>query len=76
MKAPATLALAAVFIASGYPASAQPPQRKGDQRIPDTVRVGETAPDFKLKTQDGASEVQLSSFRGRRPVVLVFGSYT
>ena len=37
---------------------------------------GEMAPDFTLPTQDRSSSVTLSSFRGRRPVVLVFGSYT
>jgi peroxiredoxin len=38
--------------------------------------VGDTAPDFQLSTLDHKSEVQLSSFRGKQPVVLVFGSYT
>jgi hypothetical protein len=40
------------------------------------TRVGATAPDFVLETVDRKSEVRLSSFRGDRPVVLVFGSYT
>lgn len=39
-------------------------------------RVGEMAPDFTLKTADGKRSVTLSSFRGKRPVVLVFGSFT
>ena len=41
-----------------------------------TVNVGDVAPDFRLPTVDRKSAVQLSSFRGERPVVLVFGSYT
>jgi hypothetical protein len=41
-----------------------------------TVNVGDRAPDFRLPTLDRKSAVQLSSFRGDRPVVLVFGSYT
>lgn len=41
-----------------------------------TLRVGEMAPNFTLKTSDLASSVQLSKFREQRPVVLVFGSYT
>lgn len=59
-------------------ASAQnhPGRQSGDLRMPDAVRVGDTAPDFKLKTKDGSREVQLSGFRGKRPVVLVFGSFT
>ncbi len=40
------------------------------------VHVGDSAPDFRLPTLDHRSAVQLSSFRGDRPVVLVFGSYT
>jgi peroxiredoxin len=34
------------------------------------------APDFSLPTADRTRIVRLSSFRGDRPVVLVFGSYT
>jgi hypothetical protein len=41
-----------------------------------TVNVGDMAPDFGLPAVDHRSAVQLSSFRGDRPVVLVFGSYT
>jgi len=41
-----------------------------------SLMVGQQAPDFSLKTVDQGSEVRLSSFRGQKPVVLVFGSYT
>jgi hypothetical protein len=41
-----------------------------------TLHVGDVAPDFTLKTSDRSSEVSLSSFRGQKPVVLVFGSHT
>jgi hypothetical protein len=37
---------------------------------------GDAAPDFRLPTLDHSTTVQLSSYRGVRPVVLVFGSYT
>jgi len=57
------------------PAAAQS-QRLGDRQRPAGPRVGEPAPDFKLKTKDGQREVRLSSFKGQRPVVLVFGSFT
>jgi hypothetical protein len=40
------------------------------------ARVGEMAPDFTLPTVDRKSQVNLASFRGKQPVVLVFGSYT
>ena len=37
---------------------------------------GAPAPDFTLPRHGGTDRVTLSSFRGDRPVVLVFGSYT
>jgi hypothetical protein len=37
---------------------------------------GDAAPDFTLSTAGRAGRVTLSSHRGQRPVVLVFGSYT
>lgn len=40
-----------------------------------TLNVGDAAPDFRLRTLDHSSEVELASMRGK-PVVLVFGSYT
>lgn len=40
------------------------------------LRVGDAAPDFRLPSLDGGAAVQLSSLRGRLPVVLIFGSYT
>lgn len=46
-----------------------------------SLEVGDPAPDFTLRTVDqkhreSGEEVRLSAFRGQRPVVLVFGSYT
>ncbi len=40
------------------------------------LQVGDPAPDFQLATKEKDKQVQLSSFRGSKPVVLVFGSYT
>jgi hypothetical protein len=40
------------------------------------LQVGDTAPDFALKTSDRSTTVRLSSFRGQKPVVLIFGSHT
>jgi len=34
------------------------------------------APDFTLPRLGSSERVQLSSFRGRKPVALIFGSYT
>ena len=41
-----------------------------------TLSEGQPAPDFTLPTLDHKEQVTLSSHRGQRPVVLVFGSYT
>ena len=38
--------------------------------------LGETAPDFTLKTVDGHEDVTLSKLLGSKPVVLVFGNFT
>ena len=37
---------------------------------------GEAAPDFELALRDDSGSVRLSEFRGERPVVLIFGSWT
>jgi len=41
-----------------------------------SLHPADPAPDFHLTTLDRKSEVNLSSFRGKQPVVLIFGSYT
>jgi hypothetical protein len=38
--------------------------------------IGDQAPDFLLKTQDGKGLHSLSQFKGKKPVVLIFGSFT
>ncbi len=38
--------------------------------------VGTPAPNFKIKSLDGKSEFELKSNFGKRPTVLIFGSYT
>ncbi len=39
-------------------------------------KLGELAPDFELQDPSGEKVVRLSDFRGKRPVALIFGSYT
>jgi hypothetical protein len=39
-------------------------------------KVGDRAPDFRLKTQDGVREMTLGQFKDKKPVVLIFGSFT
>jgi len=50
--------------------------RRAQMRRPDPPKVGAMAPDFTLLQKDGKSKATLSSFRGKRPVALIFGSYT
>ena len=59
--------------ASDIPKSARPGRWATDDGAPN---VGEIAPTFILKSLDGESETDLESFRGQKPVVLFFGSYT
>ena len=40
------------------------------------LKVGDPAPDFKLPDKTGKQTIQLSSYAGKAPVVLVFASYT
>lgn len=69
-----------------------PPQSGGDEPSPLVLILGllsgelgsmwegppinQKAPDFVLRTQDDKRQVRLSEFRGKKPVVLVFGSFT
>lgn len=57
---------------AAMPALARPPNPK---RTPG-VEVGAEAPDFTLRMLNSDETVQLSKVIGKRPVVLVFGSYT
>jgi hypothetical protein len=38
--------------------------------------IGSKAPNFTLQTQDGKQSISLSDYRGKKPVVLIFGSFT
>ena len=39
-------------------------------------KKGDVAPDFDLMDADGQDRVRLSDFQGKKPVALVFGSFT
>ena len=52
----------------------QEEHRQREERAPN---VGDAAPEFELPTLgDRNQTVRLSDFQGKRPVALVFGSYT
>src|SRR5262245_724425 len=65
---------------AGDSANAQPGERftppARGERHTDKLNVGDPAPDFKLPDPTGAREVALSSFKNKKPAVLVFGSCT
>lgn len=71
--------LLSVLYIAAQSATAQRPnarRRPFDERTPDTLKVGDAAPDFTLKMLHGDQKVTLSSLTDQRPVALVFGSYT
>ena len=61
---------------------AMPPERRASfmqflaERETHAPAVGAPAPDFELSKLGGPERVRLSAFRGRKPVALIFGSYT
>ena len=46
------------------------------QFVPLAPKVGDIAPDFELYDTNGKDSLRLSDFRGKKPVALIFGSYT
>ncbi|UCG83515.1 MAG: redoxin domain-containing protein [Dehalococcoidia bacterium] len=48
-------------------------QKKYDALAP---KAGDVAPDFELYDTKGENHIRLSDFRGKKPVALIFGSYT
>lgn len=48
-------------------------QQRYDAEAP---RAGDLAPDFELRDADGVNPICLYDYRGEKPVVLVFGSFT
>ena len=73
--------VAVVFLTvMGVPAQGPSPQAREVMRTmghgEGTLKPGEMAPDFDLRLVQSTKQVRLSSFRGKRPVALVFGSYS
>jgi hypothetical protein len=64
---PASIALFCAFLATAVVAQ---------DRRDDTLAPGQMAPDFTLSPRDTGGPITLSSYRGKQPVALVFGSYT
>jgi hypothetical protein len=47
-----------------------------DQRQEGTLVAGHDTPDAELVALDGASRVHIAEWIGRKPLVLIFGSFT
>ena len=81
-----TLLLVLTIIANGAFAEKEDTERGGRSRAEGDRKMilekikqmesGDEAPTFKLKSIDGKKETDLKEFRGKSPVVLIFGSYT
>jgi hypothetical protein len=67
--------LPASLIAQNRPGEVNTPPARGERK-PDTLKVGDLAPDFTLTDLTGKNTFTLSHYRGQKPVVLIFGSYT
>ena len=69
---------------SGGDGKMKPGRKSGEKTAPaareerddQKLKLGDVAPDFTLKKLDGKGALKLSSFKGQKPVVLVFGSIT
>ena len=46
------------------------------QFVPLAPKAGDVAPDFELCDFEGNNSLRLSDLRGKKPVALIFGSYT
>lgn len=76
MKILAFTLLFIAWTAGGSTSAAATTSTPRTTRHPETIRPGAPAPDFSLTSPDGTRQVRLSDFRGKQPVVLIFGSYT
>jgi hypothetical protein len=66
----------ALLAATGWAQSPGRSKAKGERPQAGKLQPGDDAPNFKLKKLHAEEQIELSTFRGTRPVVLVFGSYT
>ena len=73
----ATLVLTITVSMLATTVEAQRSRQRGQRgQRDDGLKVAEMAPTFVLKSLEGSDQTDLASFRGEKPVVLFFGSYT
>jgi hypothetical protein len=68
-----TSAALVVLIVTGYATSADLQQRSRNRN---PLKVGQDAPKFEIKELKTEKKFKLASNIGKRPTVLIFGSYT
>jgi hypothetical protein len=68
--------LAAVAVTDDAQRARQRQGRGQGQANRNPLKAGDKAPDFELKNLKGEGKFKLSSNFGKRPTVLIFGSYT
>ncbi len=66
--------LALALIYGGTVQAGQP--GPGDRPQEGKLKTGEAAPEFSLKSPDGKTTFTLADQKGKKPVVLIFGSFT
>jgi hypothetical protein len=47
-----------------------------NEHEPIAPKPGDIAPDFELSDFNGENTIRLSDFKGKKPVALIFGSFT
>lgn len=67
--------ICALLAAVAVTAQERPSRARGN-REDGALKVGQMAPTFSLNSPDGKQAFTLKDFRGKRPVILFFGSYT
>lgn len=71
-----TLVTCLLFFAGLFLSFVSSAQDRRARQEKGALQIGDAAPVFKLKSLDGKEEMDLASYRDKKPVVLFFGSYT
>ena len=75
LKKKSTLVVLLLFVLVLIPVSASS-RRERFNRDDGAPKKGDVAPTFSLKTLDGKKEFDIARLIGRKPIILIFGSYT
>ena len=70
------LLLLVVFFFQDLPKSMEEARKIPQAAREGKLKAGDIAPDFDLRLLKSDERVKLSAWRGKKPVALVFGSYT